>query len=583
VVVNGVIRNEGDARGDITEPYPISYRAIVPKQSECNNLIVPWSLSASHTAFSSIRMEPVFMILGQAAGTAACMAIDENTAVQTVNLHKLQAQLKADGQVLSIGGGVAGDYDVPSLLLDFGPTSVATLNDQINSPGHALGGLSALQTNWNTGLIADVASGLVYSDGTPAPGVSIDLGRSAAGGVAINFADNGFISTNALGGSLNAGIYGGSSPVKDGFYGGTSGNTIAVGLRVNGLPAGTYTVFFAARNTSTQFAAPVRVYVTNAPSAATYPFTNSPSVLQSNSSPAVTTSFGAGDNCGAMVVTLAAGQSLYVAAAGGGTEVRGFLNAVEIVPGQPLMQAALPTVNLWSTDAVATRFGPGAGSFSLSRTGNTDAPLTVNLAIGGSAINGQDYQSINSALQIPAGAAAVLIPVLPIPAAQPVGLKTATLNLLSSAAYNRGALTVATVAIQDVPWSDWQLRYFGPQATNAAIAGDQANPTGDGIPNLVKYALGLPPTSYIATALLAPGVSTEGAFTIAFTRPDPAPVDLAYSLQASSNLTSWAAASGLGLNGVEYLANGMARVTYQASPPVAATPRGFFRLGVSVH
>lgn len=582
VVVNGVIRNEGDARGDITEPYPISYRAIVPKESECDNLIVPWSLSASHTAFSSIRMEPVFMILGQASGTAACIAIDEDTSVQTVNVHKLQAQLKADGQVLGAGAGVTGNYDVPSLLLDFGPTSVLTLNDQISSPGHAVGGLSALQTNWNTGLTADTASGLVYSDGTPATGVSIELGRSAAGGSTINFTDNGFISTNALGGSLSSGIYGGNSPVKDGFYGGASGNTLAVGVRVNGLAAGTYTVFFAARNTSTQFAAPNRVHATNAPSASTYTFTNSPSVVQSNSSPAVTTAFVAGDNCGSIVVTLGAGESLYVAAAGTGSEVRGFLNAVEIVPGQPTIQAGLPAINLWSTDAVASRLGPSAGSFSISRTGDTNSALTVNLSIGGNAANGQDYQNINSSVLLPAGSDSTTVSVVPIPALQPTGMRTAIVNLLPSASYTVGSLTSAVVAIQDVPLSDWRFRYFGSQATNAAVAGNQASPAGDGIPNLIKYALGLVPTNHSSTPLLIPKLAAGGAFTIAFNRPDPPPVDIAYNLESSSNLATWTANLGLPMSGIEYLSNGTARVTCQITSPAEAAARDFFRLGISV-
>jgi len=521
------------------------------------------------------------MILGQACGSAACFAIDENTAVQTVNLHKLQAQLKADGQVLSMGEGVTGNYDVPSLLLDFGPTSAVTLNDQINSPGHAIGGLSAWQTNWNTGLTADAASGLTYSDGTPAAGVSIDLGRSAVGGSTINFTDNGFISTNALGGSQNSGIYGGNSPIKDGFYGGSSGNAIAVGLRVNGLPAGTYTVFFAARNTSTSLAAPERVYATNGSSASSYTLTNSPSMLQTNSSPAVTSSFVAGGNCGSMVVTLGAGQSLYIAAAGPGPTDRGFLNAVEIVPGLPMIQAGLPTVNLWSTDAVASRLGPSAGSFSISRTGDTNSPLTVNLSISGSAVNGQDYQSINSSLLLPAGADSALVSVLPIPATQPVGLKTAVINLLPSASYNVGSLTSAVVAIQDVPLFDWRFTYFSSQATNTTLAGNQANPTGDGIPNLIKYALGLVPTNYTAMPLLIPGLSAGGAFTVAFTRPDPPPVDIAYSLQSSSNLTTWAADLGLPLNSIEYLSNGTARVIYQTTSQAAATVRKFVRLGVN--
>ena len=78
----------------------MSYKSIVPKKSECENLFVPVALSASHVAFGSIRMEPVFMILGQSAATAASMAIDAGCAVQDVDYPKLRERLLADGQVL---------------------------------------------------------------------------------------------------------------------------------------------------------------------------------------------------------------------------------------------------------------------------------------------------------------------------------------------------------------------------------------------------------------------------------------------------------------------------------------------------
>jgi hypothetical protein len=82
------------------KPYPISYRSIIPKQSQCENLFVPVCLAASHIAYGSIRMEPVFMIMGQSSATAASMAIDENVPVQKVNYDKLRARLVADGQIL---------------------------------------------------------------------------------------------------------------------------------------------------------------------------------------------------------------------------------------------------------------------------------------------------------------------------------------------------------------------------------------------------------------------------------------------------------------------------------------------------
>ena len=101
VVVNGMVKNEGDVQIGGFGPYPIAYRSIMPKANECSNLLVPVCLSASHIAYGSIRMEPVFMMLGQSAAVAACMAIDSDSPVQQVNVATLQKELKnnplADG------------------------------------------------------------------------------------------------------------------------------------------------------------------------------------------------------------------------------------------------------------------------------------------------------------------------------------------------------------------------------------------------------------------------------------------------------------------------------------------------------
>ena len=85
VTAAGFVQNEGDAGGKIKQPYPISYRAIVPKSKEVTNLLVPVALSASHIAYGSIRMEPVFMILGQSAATAGSIAINQAIDVQAVD------------------------------------------------------------------------------------------------------------------------------------------------------------------------------------------------------------------------------------------------------------------------------------------------------------------------------------------------------------------------------------------------------------------------------------------------------------------------------------------------------------------
>jgi endonuclease/exonuclease/phosphatase family metal-dependent hydrolase len=93
-------RNEGDIQMCPGGAYSIGYDALVPKRIECTNLLVPVCLSSSHIAYGSIRMEPVFMILGQSAATAAVMAIDSGAAVQDVDYAALSARLRADGQVL---------------------------------------------------------------------------------------------------------------------------------------------------------------------------------------------------------------------------------------------------------------------------------------------------------------------------------------------------------------------------------------------------------------------------------------------------------------------------------------------------
>ncbi len=99
---SGHARNEGDIQINPGGPYPISYEAIVPRAAECTNLLVPVCLSSSHIAYGSIRMEPVFMILGQSAATAAALAIEDDTSVQQVDYSELRKRLLADGQVLEL-------------------------------------------------------------------------------------------------------------------------------------------------------------------------------------------------------------------------------------------------------------------------------------------------------------------------------------------------------------------------------------------------------------------------------------------------------------------------------------------------
>lgn len=109
IVVNGMVKNEGDVEYHGFPPYPISYKSITPKREECTNLLVPVCVSSTHIAFGSIRMEPVFMVLGQSAGVASALAIDEGKNVQDINITSLRSILKENPYL---------DGTTPEILVD---------------------------------------------------------------------------------------------------------------------------------------------------------------------------------------------------------------------------------------------------------------------------------------------------------------------------------------------------------------------------------------------------------------------------------------------------------------------------------
>lgn len=104
-----MVKNEGDVQIGGFPPYPISYRSLLPKEQECKNLLVPVCLSASHIAYGSIRMEPVFMVMGQSSAVAASLAIDKKTSVQGVDVKLIQRVLLANP---------LADGSMPDILID---------------------------------------------------------------------------------------------------------------------------------------------------------------------------------------------------------------------------------------------------------------------------------------------------------------------------------------------------------------------------------------------------------------------------------------------------------------------------------
>jgi hypothetical protein len=159
VTPDGLVQNEGDIGVSTRGPYEIALGSILPKKEQCENLLVPVCVSSSHIAFGSIRMEPVFMILGQSAATVASMAIKQDIAVQDVDYEKLKKQLLKEGQVLTYEYTYTGNAGVDP----------ATLKGTVVDDGQA-----ELSGNWGSSSSTGTWVGREYRhDGNTADGRSI--------------------------------------------------------------------------------------------------------------------------------------------------------------------------------------------------------------------------------------------------------------------------------------------------------------------------------------------------------------------------------------------------------------------------
>jgi hypothetical protein len=182
----------------------------------------------------------------------------------------------------------------------------------------------------------------------------------------------------------------------------------------------------------------------------------------------------------------------------------------------------------------AYKFGARPGSFVVTCVGGSDLSLVVNYAISGMASNGVNYGSITNCVTS-ADAAPSSIAIVPLQDGVVDGDKTVVLTLSNSTAYNLATPASATVTIHDTPFNDWRLMEFGTNANNAAISGDLADPTGNGIVNLLAYALNLnpniPSVQGLPTSQIDPACH---CLTLTYTEVLSA-IDLAYSAEAASN------------------------------------------------
>lgn len=245
----------------------------------------------------------------------------------TLSLSSIRARVVA---LLTVPSLIPAAASAAVLMLDFGPT-VATGASLTNSPYHSVNS-SFTDTHWNTIGLANVFSGLVYSGGGAASGVTLTLG-SSRGSTLLNFSQLPG-NSSALGATISTGVFEGTSVGKDGIFTTTTppGNNL-VGVKIGGLSAGQYEIYVVGLNTSNALKAQSPSVFFAAATSDVNAFETgglTPSATTLLTSQAIDT-WVEGGSYAKITVTLNAGEFLVLAADGMGTEDRGFLNAIQIV------------------------------------------------------------------------------------------------------------------------------------------------------------------------------------------------------------------------------------------------------------
>ena len=237
---------------------------------------------------------------------------------------------------------------------------------------------------------------------------------------------------------------------------------------------------------------------------------------------------------------------------------------------------ASPVAGIVATDPIACEFGPENGAFTVARTGSTALALTIPIATSGTAINGMTYSAVGSSITIPAGAVSAMIPIVPIPDSIAQGDRMAIITLGNGSGYNLGANSVATVVIRDKPIDEWRFDKFTNDA-NVSAAGDLADWEGDGVRNLVEYALNLEPLTPDGTA--QPTMTIESGYLTLSYVPKSWATDLTYVVQASTDLVNWSAADVESVDVEDR--EPPDRVTMRCKNPVSPGGRAWLRLSIT--
>ncbi len=204
---------------------------------------------------------------------------------------------------------------------------------------------------------------------------------------------------------------------------------------------------------------------------------------------------------------------------------------------------AVATVSITATADSASEQGPAAGAFAISRTGDTSAPLKAYYSIGGTAANGIDYATLPSSVTIPAGSNSANFAIAPIPDSINEGDRVVTLTLASNPVYVLGTAVSASVTIRELSAEGWRKVHFTQsELNNPAIGGLTGDASGDGVANLIKYALDLDPKANASGSLPVPSME-DGPLTLTYTQLKYA-TDVVYIPEVTSDFSSWSSESG---------------------------------------
>ncbi len=218
--------------------------------------------------------------------------------------------------------------------------------------------------------------------------------------------------------------------------------------------------------------------------------------------------------------------------------------AIEVTSNQVGVEYGLawysqPTVTIAATAPAAAETGLAAGTFTLTRAGDTATALTVAYAISGSATAGADYQALSGTATFSAGSATTTVAVTPKSDTVAEGDETVTLTITPDINYSVGTASAATVIIADLPIDAWRFSKFtATELADSNLSGDEADFDSDGIRHLTEYALGLEPKTPGTSGLPTASIQAGGALALTYTHVKSA-TDVNMIVQVTNDLGSW--------------------------------------------